>query len=347
VALCLVWLASLVKRKQRSKYCFLFIRKGKRGCFIFIITTSKHLVLASCLFFLFSFYLQPLLLNFMLTSSSFQPSRPGDSLVLGNTGIGLIRDGLPVETTQQSDKYNRVIASAMRYNHDVNFTPSSPRVLATIYYMTNYATKAQVDRGQLVLAAAMLKKAQEMAEAAAAGDSDLSAPEPLDMSKFALKAYNCFTRDVEVGTPAVAYFLLGQPSAYIPKSDKSVAINFYWVKTNIRRVLNSLLDKSTDEDVAESADQYMNFDGRTRCTSIYENYEHRGARLAHPASTNTPPRSLCRHSKARRIGCSSFHSTLLTPYTRLISRSLSAPFLSRTNMRKVGSERWLIENARR
>ena len=60
-----------------------------------------------------------------------------------------------------------------------------------------------------------------------------------------------------------------------------MTINFYWVKTNIRRVLNSLLDKSTDEDVAESADQYVNFDGRTRCTSIYENYEHRGARLAH------------------------------------------------------------------
>ncbi|KAH9209870.1 hypothetical protein DL95DRAFT_476269 [Leptodontidium sp. 2 PMI_412] len=40
------------------------------------------------------------------------------------------------------------------------------------------------------------------------------------MSKFALKAYNRFTRDVEVGAPAVAHFLLGQPSAYIPKSDK-------------------------------------------------------------------------------------------------------------------------------
>jgi hypothetical protein len=66
----------------------------------------------------------------------------------------------------------------------------------------------------------------------------LPAPEPLDMSKFALKAYNRFTRDVEVGAPAVAHFLLGQPSAYIPKSDKSVTINFYWVKTNIRRVLN-------------------------------------------------------------------------------------------------------------
>jgi hypothetical protein len=125
------------------------------------------------------------------------------------------------------NKYNSVIASAIRCNHNVNFTLLSPKVLAAIYYMTNYATKAQVDRGQLVLAAAVLKKAQETAEAAAVENSDLPAPEPLDMSKFALKAYNHFTRDVEVGAPAVAHFLLGQLSAYIPKSDRSITINFY------------------------------------------------------------------------------------------------------------------------
>jgi formylmethanofuran dehydrogenase subunit B len=72
------------------------------------------------------------------------------------------------------NKYNPVIASATGYNHDVNFTASSPKVLAAIYYMTNYATKAQVDRGQLVLATALLKKAQEIAEAAAAKNSLLA-----------------------------------------------------------------------------------------------------------------------------------------------------------------------------
>ena len=112
---------------------------------------------------------------------------------------------------QYVNNYNRLIASALRCNHDVKVTVSSPKVLAEVYYMTNYATKAQVDRGQLVLAAAVLKKAQETAEAAAADDNCLPAPAPLDMSKFALKAYNRFTRAVEVGAPAVAHFLLGQP----------------------------------------------------------------------------------------------------------------------------------------
>ena len=41
-------------------------------------------------------------LKFMLASLSSQPSRLGDSLVLGNTGIGLVRNGLPVKITQQS-----------------------------------------------------------------------------------------------------------------------------------------------------------------------------------------------------------------------------------------------------
>lgn len=40
------------------------------------------------------------------------------------------------------NKYNPVIASATGYNYDVNFTASSPKVLAAIYYITNYATKA-------------------------------------------------------------------------------------------------------------------------------------------------------------------------------------------------------------
>jgi hypothetical protein len=75
------------------------------------------------------------------------------------------------------NKYNPVIASTTGYNHDVNFTVSSPKVLAAIYYMTNYATKAQVNQGQLVLAAAVLKKAQETAEVVAAKNGDLPAPE--------------------------------------------------------------------------------------------------------------------------------------------------------------------------
>jgi len=74
------------------------------------------------------------------------------------------------------NKYNPVISSVIRYNHDVNFTPTSPKVLAAVYYMTNYVTKSQTDRGQLVLAATVLKKAQEVAKAESAADAGLPVP---------------------------------------------------------------------------------------------------------------------------------------------------------------------------
>jgi hypothetical protein len=78
-----------------------------------------------------------------------------------------------------------------------------------------------------MLAAAVLKKAQETAKAAAFKGSGLPAPKPLNMFKFVLKAYNRFIRDMEVGAPAVAHFLLRQLFAYVLKGDKSVTINFY------------------------------------------------------------------------------------------------------------------------
>ena len=60
---------------------------------------------------------------------------------------------------QYINKYNPIIASAIRCNYNINFTPLSPKILAAIYYIINYATKAQVKRGQLILATAVLKKA--------------------------------------------------------------------------------------------------------------------------------------------------------------------------------------------
>ena len=135
------------------------------------------------------------------------------------------------------------------------------------------------------------------------------------MSKFALKAYNRFTRDVKVGALAVAHFLLRQPSVYIPKGDKSVTINFYWVKTNVRKVLNSLLNESTEKDVAESTNQYVNFDGRTRRTSIYKNYEHRGTRLAHLCFYEYMSQIFIQTFKGAKNRTLLSHSSLPTRYT--------------------------------
>jgi hypothetical protein len=113
------------------------------------------------------------------------------------------------------NKCNPIISSAIRYNYNINFTPLLPKVLAAVYYITNYIIKYQTDRGQLTLAITVLKKSQEVAEAKATADIGLPIPKPLDMAKFVLKVYYRFTRDTEVGAPAVAYFFLNQSSFYI------------------------------------------------------------------------------------------------------------------------------------
>jgi hypothetical protein len=69
-------------------------------------------------------FLRPLVLEFVVTEESYIQIERNHPFV---------------------NKYNPVIASATRCNHDVNFTPSSSKVLAAVYYMTNYATKAQVN----------------------------------------------------------------------------------------------------------------------------------------------------------------------------------------------------------
>lgn len=146
--------------------------------------------------------------------------------------------------------------------------------------MTNYATKSQTDRGQLVLAAAVLKKAQEVAEAEAAADAGLPVPQPLDMAKFALKAYHRFTRDTEVGAPAVTHFLLKQPLFYVPRGGRSVTINFYRVKAAFRANLVVLLEDSVPEFRTAEAEDYTELDVESRRPSLYENYSKRGQRLA-------------------------------------------------------------------
>ena len=128
------------------------------------------------------------------------------------------------------NKYNPIILSVIRYNYNINFIPSSLKVFTTIYYIINYIIKAQINCGQLIFTAAILKKAQEAVEAKAVENSKLLVLPLLNISKFTLKAYNQFIRDIEVSAPTIAYFLFRQPSVYILKGNKSIIINFYQVK---------------------------------------------------------------------------------------------------------------------
>lgn len=101
------------------------------------------------------------------------------------------------------------------------------------------------------------------------------------MSKFVLKAYNHFIRGIEVSSLTITHFLLRQLSIYLLKSNSSIIINFYQVKTNIQRVFNSLLVKSTNKATTESIDYYINFNRYTYYILIYKNYKYQGTRLTY------------------------------------------------------------------
>jgi hypothetical protein len=58
----------------------------------------------------------------------------------------------------------------------------------------------------------------------------------------------------------------------------SKPLGLYWVKVHFRKALTDLLNASVEE-AAETANQYVNFDGHTRRPSLYDNYKYRGARL--------------------------------------------------------------------
>jgi hypothetical protein len=55
------------------------------------------------------------------------------------------------------NNWNPLISSILRSNHDITFIPSMTKTLASVYYMTNYATKDDVKLHQVVIRAAVLK----------------------------------------------------------------------------------------------------------------------------------------------------------------------------------------------
>ena len=66
----------------------------------------------------------------------------------------------------------------------------------------------------------------------------------------------------------------------MPQRGRSVTINFYWVKGAFQTALAALLDESDPDIAATEAEQYTEFDSKSRRPSLYENYRKRGPRLA-------------------------------------------------------------------
>jgi hypothetical protein len=64
------------------------------------------------------------------------------------------------------NKGNKILSCALRSNHDISFIANSSRMLASLYYMSNYSTKDDIKLHQLVMTASIFKSALEKATAA-------------------------------------------------------------------------------------------------------------------------------------------------------------------------------------
>lgn len=189
------------------------------------------------------------------------------------TGVG--PDGaICLERNHQwVNRYNKLISCAIRSNHDLKFIPSGAKMLAAMYYITNYATKDDIKQYQVLLHAAMVKKLHEEA---------LSKPYPTAREKtlreakpenFARDTYNRIRRDVETGSVSVASYLLGYSSFYFAKNH-FVNLNLNMVKRYVTSVANRV---GNDQDIEDS---YLRLVvGQDRACSIYDTYQNRGHRL--------------------------------------------------------------------
>jgi len=115
---------------------------------------------------------------------------------------------------QWVNPWNPTLSSVLRSNHDISFIPTVTKALAAVYYMTNYATKYDVSQYQLILAAAILKRAIEDARSAAVPSETQLRIRSQDMDKFALRAFNRLACDREISGPQAASCLLGLPDYY-------------------------------------------------------------------------------------------------------------------------------------
>jgi hypothetical protein len=133
------------------------------------------------------------------------------------------------------NKGNKVLSCALRSNHDISFIANSSRMLASLYYMSNYSTKDDVKLHQLVMTASIFKSALEKATAA----KENLTPQQLRLLKtkpgdYAMKIYHQFRKEKEVGAVSIAAFLIGHPAFYMP-NEKTKHLDLFWVKRNVVR----------------------------------------------------------------------------------------------------------------
>lgn len=175
------------------------------------------------------------------------------------------------------NKFNPVISSALHCNNDIAFTGSSEKILNFIYYVTNYLTKCEATYEQYTIAIGAIKELTDK------GNKD-TLDQKIPMNKFIIKAYNRFTKTLEVGGPAVARYLKGHNSYYCSPTGKVTTLQVRWLVTYALHLAQDACSSRVQEQGNEErrdafSEQYRTFRPGRTTTTIYQDYELRGPAL--------------------------------------------------------------------
>jgi hypothetical protein len=134
--------------------------------------------------------------------------------------------------------YNRAIASAFRHNHEIAYMYTKARSLASMYYMTNYATKFDLPMWKRVSYAAQIRQLQiaehEQRDQDTAQDDEGFSERA---RQFLMRIANRMSTEQELSSPEVVSYLLGFETfkSPIPSTRQS------WPKISMRQLYFSVV----------------------------------------------------------------------------------------------------------
>jgi hypothetical protein len=176
--------------------------------------------------------------------------------------------------------WNPAIASCIRSNQDISWIPTVAKALSLIYYVTNYATKDDVSPYQMLLKAALLKRAIEKAKATLTPDAADLRIRQKDTDQFALRCFNSLSHDREISGVQIASSLLRLPN-YYTHNYNFVQLNLWWLRRYVRAAIQPTLLPADGSSDSMGEEQCTYQAGDRAPVSRFDNYKWRGPQLAH------------------------------------------------------------------
>ena len=167
--------------------------------------------------------------------------------------------------------YNPVLEALVAANTDMSFLPTTVKMLALLFYMTNYATKDDLAPEQILARCALLKANAEKQHAMSYGRTQAL---PDAGGNFVLRCANALARDTEVSSVQMVHNLLGYEDCF-QANNMYRRINLYWVRKAVQSLIKGDGDLSAamaDQPCGVSAENHRAF-------TIFDDYTYRGSML--------------------------------------------------------------------